>query len=115
VRGPWKTDPHGIARPARLCCIAMSAGGLGVIPAALGRANAPGGPCERVRVGRVAGSWVGVGRGKAVVGALQGWGHLGSRGRGWRRCGAELDRCRLPGAGSVRWARRAAARWAATP
>jgi hypothetical protein len=30
VRGPWKTDPRGTAGPARLCCTAMSAGGLGL-------------------------------------------------------------------------------------
>jgi hypothetical protein len=35
VRGPWKTDPHGTARPARCAaavqCSAVPAGGVGVV------------------------------------------------------------------------------------
>jgi hypothetical protein len=99
VRGPWKTDPHGTAGPGRLCCIAVSAGGgFGVVQAALGCASAPGGPCVcGVCVGLGWGasrlsSFGGVGEGEAVAGALQGWGHCGSRG------GTGLGRCRLAGA-----------------
>ena len=107
--GPWWTDPHDTAGPARHRCMAVPAGGGGVGRAAGGCAGAVGGSCERVGLGvwwgRVAGSFGGARRCEAVAGALQG-GCVACRVSAWRRRTWSVPAS--GGVGLLRWGRGAA-------